>query len=408
MDMQLRKKDFPIFATHPTLVYLDTAATSLTPQSVIDATRAYYTTFNANVARGVYDLSVRATQECAAAREKVASFVGAPDAACVIFTSGTTMSLNMVATGLASRLTAAHNVVTTIMEHHANFVPWQRLCRVTGASFRVAPLTDDGIVDAERLCDLVDNATAIVALTYVSNTLGSVNPVATIARRVRAQAPNAMIVVDAAQAAAHLPLDIQELGCDLYAFSLHKMYGPTGVGVLTGTRDALERLEPLCVGGEMIASVSTRATTYADLPERLEGGTPNIAGIVGAGAAVDYMRTYNRNDVLVHERDITRYCIARLRETFGDAAHIYGPTDPALRGGSVSFTLDNCHPHDVASIADEKKHVALRAGQHCTMPLHLESLHVGATLRASFGVYTTKDDIDTLIDSLVLARTILT
>lgn len=404
MDPYAIKKDFPMFATHPELVYLDTAATALTPQSVIDATCAYYTTFNANVARGLYHASTEATIACESARERIATFIGAPDPSCVIFTSGTTMSLNMVATGMLPHITNRHNVVTTIMEHHANFIPWQRLCTHTGADFRIAPLTKDGIVDTAQLLARIDAKTAIVALIYVSNTLGSINPVTEIIRAIRAQHPSTLIVIDAAQAVAHMPISLAHIDCDFLTFSLHKLYGPTGVGVLAGKRAALEQLEPFIVGGEMIATVSTNATSYADLPHRLEGGTPNIAGIVAAGAAADYVTTYDRETIATHERALAQTCITRLRDTFGDAVHIYGPTDATMRSSIVSFTLDHCHPHDLATILDAQKHVAVRAGQHCTMPLHLESLHIPATLRVSFGMYNTDQDIDTLIDGLLIAR----
>ncbi len=407
MDPYAVTKDFPMLTTHPELVYLDTAATALTPQSVIDATCAYYTTFNANVARGLYRTSTEVTTACASARERIAAFIGITDPACVIFTSGTTMSLNMVATGMLPHITQHHNVVTTIMEHHANFIPWQRLCTQTDANFRVAPLTDDGIIDTAQLLAHIDTQTALIALTYVSNTLGSINPLKKIIRAIRKKNPSTLIVIDAAQAVAHIPIDLSQIDCDIIAFSLHKLYGPTGIGILAGKRVALEQLEPLIVGGEMITTVSTSATSYADLPHRLEGGTPHIAGIMAAGAAVDYITTQDRAAIATHERTLAQTCIARLHETFGNAVHIYGPTDTALRSNIISFTLDHCHPHDLATILDTQKHVAVRAGQHCTMPLHLESLRIPATLRVSFGMYNTDRDIDALIHGLVIARDIL-
>ena len=402
------KKEFPMFAAHPELVYLDTAATALTPQSVIDAMCGYYTTFNANVARGLYRASTEATEACENARARVATFIGVADPACVIFTSGTTMSLNMSATGLTPHITAQHNIVTTLMEHHANFIPWQRLCHTTGADFRIASLTDDGIVDSDSLLAHIDDHTQLVALTYVSNTLGSINPVANLIQKIRAKNPAVRIAIDAAQAAPHIPLDLAALDCDFCAFSMHKVYGPTGVGVLAGKRAALEELEPLLVGGEMIATVSTSTTSYADLPHRLEGGTPHIAGIVAAGAAVDTILRHDRDAIAAHEHLLVTTCIARLHDAFGDDVRIYGPTDPAQRASVVSFTLADCHPHDLASIMDAEKNVAVRAGQHCAMPLHLESLHIGATLRASFGMYNTIEDIDALIDGLRIARDTLT
>lgn len=404
MDTSHIKKDFPMFATHPDMVYLDTAATALTPQSVVDAMCGYYTTFNANVARGLYRASTEATAACERARARVAAFLGMTDTACVIFTSGTTMSLNMIATGLTPHITTRDNVVTTIMEHHANFIPWQRLCRTTGATFRIATLTEDGTIDADHLLAHIDDHTRLVALTFVSNTLGTINPIADLIRRIRTKNPTTLIAVDAAQAAPHLSLDLTTLDCDFCAFSMHKVYGPTGVGILAGKRAALEQLEPLLVGGEMIAAVSTAATSYADLPHRLEGGTPNIAGIVGTHAALDYLARHDADTCRVHEHALTTQCITALRDAFGDDVHIYGPADPAMRAGVVSFTLTGCHPHDVAQILDTEKNVAVRAGQHCAMPLHLESLRIGATVRVSFGIYNTADDITALIDGLRIAH----
>jgi cysteine desulfurase/selenocysteine lyase len=401
------KKDFPIFTEHPELIYLDSAATALTPNTVIDKMRAYYTTFNANIARGSYAIGEHATREYEASREAVARFIGAEPHE-IVFTSGTTMSINMVAHGLSHILAADDNVVTTAMEHHANFIPWQQLCHQAKTVFRVAPITTDGLLDTKELLDLIDDRTRICALTHVSNVLGTINPLSAIIAEIRDKNPNTIIVVDAAQSIAHLPCDVVHLDCDFLAFSLHKLFGPTGVGVLYGKRECLAKLAPLLTGGDMIQEVTTRHTSFRENPHRLEAGTPNISGVVAVQEALDYVSTIGYDAIRAHDEMLLTYCINALDRHFHEKITIIGPDDITMRSGLISFTFGNYHPHDIATILDNESSIAIRAGQHCAMPLHMEYLHTAATARISFSIYNTTDDIDMLIDGLKKVERTLT
>ncbi len=399
MHMDNIKEVFPVFETYPDLVYLDSAATSLTPLSVIDKTREYYTTYNANIARGLYTMSTRATEEFEQSRSDIADFVGAQHDE-IVFTSGTTMSLNMIARGIAHTITPDDTIVTTAMEHHANFIPWQEIAHDTGAAFHVAPITGHGTLDIHALLDLITPHTKIVALTHVSNVLGTINPLKDIIHDIRQKNPHTLIVVDAAQSLAHIPLNVVDIDCDFAAFSFHKAFGPTGIGALYGKKHVLEQLRPLFTGGEMIESVSTTCTTFRELPHRLEAGTPHISGAIAAGEAIRFIQAIGYDTMRTHEKELLTYCTHSLTQAFNDRITILGPTDISERSGLISFTLDPHHPHDIAAILDHEHAIAIRAGQHCTMPLHTEFLHVPASARASFSIYNTTQDIDILIDGL--------
>ncbi len=400
MDIAKIKRDYDIFTRDESLIYLDSCATSLTPRPVVAKILEYYNSYNANVARGAYRNSTKATQEYELSRKSVANFIYSDSSDEIVFTSGTTASLNTIAYGLLGSIKKNHNIVTTAMEHHANFVPWQQLSLKTGADFRVIPLKKDGTINIDKLLDNIDENTKILALTFVSNVLGTINPIAEITQKVRKKNPNTLIIVDAAQAVSHLLVDVQKLDCDYLAFSMHKLFGPTGVGILYGKKEKLELLEPLFTGGEMIEEVTDTCTTFADVPQKLEAGTPNIAGVTASREAIDYMNGFLLREIRAHEKELMQYCIDSFQEEFGDTIKIYGPKDIEKRSGAISFTFKNHHPHDIATILDDKMNIAIRAGQHCAMPLHTDVLGINATARASFSVYNEKEDIDKLIEGL--------
>ena len=402
MDISAIKADFPILNQqingHP-LVYLDSAATSQKPTSVIEVLKRYYETDNANVHRGVHTLGSRATEAYELAREKVARFIGAKDSAQVVFTRGTTESLNMVAYGFArQRLTADDEIVLTPAEHHSNLIPWQQVARATGAKLKYIPLQADGTILLDDAKDLIGPATKIVAIAHVSNVLGTINPVRELADL--AHAVGAVIVVDGAQSVPHMPVNVEELDCDFLAFSGHKMCGPTGVGALYGKRRWLDEMEPTYFGGEMIDVVELYDATWKETPWKFEGGTPIIAGAIGLGAAVDYLQKIGMENIRHHDQEITRYALTRLREI--SELEIYGPAEGAERGGLVTFNLGKIHPHDVSTVLDAEG-VAIRAGHHCAQPL-MRILNVGSTARASFYLYNTKSDVDALLNALASAK----
>lgn len=399
MDVDAIKRDYDIFTRDESLIYLDSCATSLTPRVVTAKLLEYYNSYNANIARGAYKTSTKATEEFEMSRGVVANFLNAHLEE-IVFTSGTTASLNMIAHGLTSQISNTDNIIVTAMEHHANFIPWQQLCKHTHADFRVEPITDDGLLDTDQLLELIDENTKILALTHVSNVLGTINPIKELTQKVRAKNPHTLIVVDAAQSVAHMQLDVADVDCDFLAFSMHKLFGPTGVGVLYGKKEHLEKLTPIFTGGEMIEEVTTACTTFRELPHRLEAGTPHIAGVIASQVAIAYAKSFGFEKIREHEEELLIHCINSLTEEFGDDIKIFGPRDVNLRSGAISFTFKNHHPHDIATILDDKKNVAIRAGQHCAMPLHLETLKTNATARISFSVYNTKADIDTFINGL--------
>jgi len=404
LDAELIRADFPILQQevngHP-LVYLDNAASTQKPRAVLDALAGYYARDNANVHRGVHTLSVRATEAFELARGKVAALFGIADPAELIWTRGTTEAINLVAWswGLAN-LRAGDEVLLSVMEHHSNLVPWQMLAQRTGAKLRFLDIDDQQRLDLSNLDELLTERTKLVSIVHVSNALGTINPVREIAAR--AHAVGAVVLVDGAQSAPHLPVDVPSLGCDFYAFSGHKMCAPTGIGGLWGRRDLLEAMPPFHGGGDMIEWVDLERSTYAMLPHKFEAGTPNVAGAVGLGAAAEYLGGIGRDAILAHERHLLGYCIERLGEI--PDLEILGPRDLDERSGVVSFTLADIHPHDLATILDGEG-VAIRAGHHCTQPL-MKRLGVGSTARASFYLYNTVEDVDKLVDALHRARTL--
>ena len=398
--MIVDRADFPLLASNPELHYLDSAATSQKPQSVLDAMMHYYTHDNANPHRGAYALSARATERYHTARERVARFVGVRDSARLIFTRGTTESLNLVAAAWGrANVRSGDEIVMTGLEHHANFVPWQQLAREVGATLRIARLTPDGRIDLDHFASLAGSRTRVVAFSHVSNALGTINPVAelsAIARRI-----GAVVVCDGAQSAPHLPLSIDDLDVDFYAFSGHKMLGPMGSGVLVGRRDLLEAMPPYQTGGDMIEFVGDERSTWNVLPHKFEAGTPNVADAVGLAAACDYLDGIGMRAVREHEQALTALATQKLGAV--PDVRIYGP-EPAARSGVVSFTVGEIHPHDLATILDEVN-VCVRAGHHCAQPL-MRRLKVPATARASFYVYNTESDIDALVAGVERAREI--
>ncbi|MCB2223087.1 MAG: cysteine desulfurase [Actinobacteria bacterium] len=403
-DLSHLRDDFPILSTemngHP-LVYLDSAATTQKPVQVLDAMDGYYRTTNANVHRGAYALAVEATDAYEGARAKVARFVNAATPAEIVFTRGTTTAINAIAYGWGlDHLGPGDRVLLTMLEHHANVVPWQIVARHTGAELVYLPLTDGYLVDTSALDGLLDERVKVVGFSGMSNVLGTIGPVAELAAAARSV--GAISVVDAAQMVPHMPVDVQALGVDFVAFGAHKMLGPTGIGALWGPMDRLERLEPAEGGGEMILDVGLQESTWADIPHRFEAGTPPIAEAVGFGAAVDYLEAVGMAAVRAHEEQITAYALERLA-TVPDLT-VYGPSDVSARGGAVSFTLADIHPHDLATILDQQG-IAVRAGHHCTRPLH-RLLDVPATARASFYVYSVPGEVDLLVAALEEARRI--
>ncbi len=381
------------------LVYLDSAATTQRPEAVIAAEARFHREHNANVHRGMHTLAAEATDLYEGCRRRVARFLGVRRPEQVVVTGGTTASLNLVARGLAPSLRAGDEIVLTGMEHHANLVPWQMIARDRGLVLRFVPVTDSGELDLSRLPDLLGERTRVVALTHVSNVLGTINPVAEIAAA--AHRVGAVVVVDAAQSVGHLPLIFAELGADLLAFSAHKCYGPFGLGFLVGTEEALARLEPAWGGGEMIETVTLEGATWADIPWRFEAGTPNVAAAAAFPPALDMLDEVTLQQVRTHEIEITGYAWERLAAL---GLTLYGPADPAARGGLVSFHDPAVHPHDMAQLLDARG-VAVRAGHHCAQPLH-RRLGVVATTRASFAVHTTHDEIDALVEAIGYARSV--
>ena len=402
LDVARIREDFPILretVNGRPIVYLDNAASTQKPRQVIDAISRHYERNNANVHRGIHELSNRATDAYDRARGQVASLFGITDPAELIWTRGTTEGLNLIAYawGMAN-IRAGDEILLSVLEHHSNLVPWQILAKRSGARLRFLELDDQGRLDLSGLDFLLTERTKLVSIAHVSNALGTVNPVREIAAR--AKAAGALMVVDGAQSAPHMPVDVPSLGADFYAFSGHKMCGPTGIGGLWGRREVLEAMPPFHGGGDMIEFVELESSTYAPIPNKFEAGTPNVAGAVGLGAAADYLAGIGRDAILAHERHLMAYAVERLAE-IPDLA-ILGPRNLEERSGVISFTLADIHPHDLATILDSEG-VAIRAGHHCTQPL-MKCLGVGSTARASFYLYNTTDEVDALVDALHRAR----
>ncbi|WP_336752528.1 SufS family cysteine desulfurase [Aeromonas hydrophila] len=390
------RSQFPALAQevngHP-LIYLDNAATTQKPQVVLDAIAHYYSADNANVHRAAHALSGRATRAFEAARETVARFINAPHSREVIWTRGTTEAINLVAQSWGmSELKAGDEIVLSTLEHHANIVPWQLIVQRTGAVIRVIPLDERGDLDLAAYHAMLGPRTRLVSVAHVSNALGTVNPVKEMVAA--AKAVGALTLIDGAQAVAHLEVDVPAIGCDFYAFSGHKLYGPTGIGVLWGRTELLDRMPPWQAGGEMIDRVSFAGTTFNTLPFKFEAGTPHIAGAIGLAAAIDFVMEQDKDSLASHEAALTDYLVAGLQQVPG--LHLVG--EPRQRAGAVSFLLEDIHPQDAATLLDMQG-IALRVGHHCAMPL-MESLSIGGTLRASLACYNNRDDVDALLAAL--------
>ncbi len=400
------RNDFPILRrvlpNGRSLIYFDNAATSQKPESVIRAMDDYYRRYNANVHRGVHTLSEEATAAFEAAREKVAKFINAPSPRQIIFTRGATESINLVAyTWGRAHLRPGDEVLITAMEHHANIVPWQIMQEQLGFTLRYAPITDQGLLDLDALPTLLTERTKLFCFVHASNVVGTINPVRDLVAAARSV--GARVLIDGAQSVPHMPVDVQALDADFFAFSSHKMCGPTGMGVLYGKRELLEAMPPFMGGGDMIREVTLTGSKWNSVPYKFEAGTPAIAEAIGLGAAVDYLQQVGMDWVHAHEREITRYAYARMAEVEG--LRILGP-GPEARGGLIAFTLEGVHPHDIAAILD-RAGVAVRAGHPCPQPLH-DRLGVHASARASFYLYNTPDEVDVLVDALHKAQEIFT
>ncbi len=391
-DVARVREDFPILAEQvhgKTLVYLDNANTTQKPKPVLDALQHYYEHDNANIHRATHLLSERATKAYEGARERVRRFINARETAEVVYTRGCTDGLNLVAQSFARpRLKPGDEILVSWMEHHSNIVPWQMVAEQTGARLKVVPITDDGVLMLDEYDRLLSDRTRLVSIIHVSNALGTITPIETIIAK--AHARNIPVMVDGAQAAPHLPVDVQALDCEFYAFSAHKMYGPTGIGALYGKRALLESMPPYQGGGDMIASVTFEKTTYNELPHKFEAGTPNIAGVVGFGAAVDYLRQFDMHAIAAHEHDL----LTHATEAVGTIPGVRIIGQAPQKAGVLSFVLDGVHPHDIGTILD-REGVAIRTGQHCAQPV-MDRYGVPATARASFAIYNTHDEIDVL------------
>lgn len=389
------REDFPILketVNGKPLVYLDNAASSQKPQVVIDAVSDYYQRINANVHRGNHLLSQLATDAVESARDKIQGFINAAEREEIIFTKGTTDSINTVASSMSGMVNNRHNVVISALEHHANIVPWQMLCERTGAELRVIPISQKGEWIMEEAAKRIDEHTAIVAVNHISNALGTINPVEEIINM--AHQYNAPVLLDGAQSAPHMAVDVQALDVDYYCFSGHKICAPTGIGVLYGKRERLEALPPYQGGGEMIKTVSFEKTTYADLPFKFEAGTPNMAGMVGMGAAIDYLQMHGMNNLAAIENDLLHYATERMQAIEG--MRFYGTADK--KASVISFLVDGIHPFDLGTLMD-KFGVAVRTGHHCAQPL-MNFYEIPGTVRASFAFYNTREDVDALIDAI--------
>src|SRR5438067_12798966 len=398
IDVDEVRKDFPIFETG--VVYLDSANTSQRPRQVLAAMEEYHTKFNANIHRGAYRFSEIATERYEATREKAKRYINARSGREIVYTRGTTEGINLVAYGWGRKnVKAGDLIVLTILEHHSNIVPWQILAAEKGAHIEYVDIDEKGELRQDQFAELLKRGPKLVAFNLVSNAMGTINP----AREMVAAAKKAgaTVLVDGAQSTPHQPVDVHALGCDFYAFSGHKMLGPTGAGILYGRRELLEAMDPFMAGGDMIKTVRIEGTTYHDLPWKFEAGTQAIAEVIGLGAAVDYLDGLGMDAVRAHELDITEYAYESLSEVEG--LTVYGPP-PSRRAGVISFSLDGIHPHDLATIADRDQ-VCLRAGHHCAMPL-MTRLGIPATARASFYVYTLKEEVDRLVSSIGEAQRI--
>lgn len=399
MDIRDIRSHFPILdqqVNGKDLVYLDSAATSQKPQAVIEAVSTYYREYNSNVHRGVHTLGTRATDGYEGAREKVRKFIGAKSTQEIIFTRGATTGLNIVAQSYGlTNVKAGDEIVITYMEHHANVIPWQQVAKVTGATLKYIPLQEDGTIELSDVEATVTANTKIVSVMHVSNVLGTINPVKEIAKI--AHKHGAIMVVDGAQSTPHMKIDVQDLDCDFFAFSGHKMCAPTGIGVLYGKKELLEKMEPVEFGGEMIDFVGLQESSWKELPWKFEAGTPIIAGAIGLAAAIDFLEQIGLENIEAHEHKLAQYALEQLSKV--DGLTIYGPKH---RAGLVTFNIEDVHPHDVATVLDAEG-IAVRAGHHCAQPL-MKWLKVSATARASFYLYNTEDEVDKLVAGIIKTK----
>ncbi len=401
--MKNLKADFPIFKRFPNLVYLDSTATALKPKPVIAKINQYYRHYSANIFRGIYDISEKATYEYEKSRKIIAKFIGgAPEE--IVFTRNTTESLNLLAAGLGQQFKGPVAITTTIMEHHSNFLPWQRLVKKRHGRLSIIGIGQSGHL--QKPLQFINPDTKILAITYVSNVLGTVNDLPSIIKKAKKKYPKLIIIVDAAQAAPHLKLNVHRLGADFVAFSGHKMLGPTGIGVLWGKKGLLENLPPYQLGGEMVQSVSVAKTIFKPSPHRFEAGTPHIAGVIGLQKAAKYLQNIGLDKIHHHEQKLAKIAIHELKKAFGNRVRILGPKESEKRAGVVAFNIADTHPHDLAQILNEQ-HICVRAGYHCAQPLH-QYLNANASLRASFYIYNNETDVVKLIAGLKRAVKILT
>lgn len=387
------KHHFPILTTNQSLVYLDSAATALTPCAVTEKMNEYYENYGVNIHRGLYALSEQATNEYEAARAAVARFINAKNNE-IIFTSGTTQGLNMLADSLARNLKAQDNIVLTLAEHHANLVPWQEAAKRYGFELRLISLTPELEIDLESGKKLIDENTKIVSFAQASNSTGMIAPAAELIAL--AKEHKAITIVDAAQSIVHLPIDVKTLDCDFLVFSGHKLYGPTGIGVLYGKEERLQTLSPFFFGGDMVLDVTENNATWTNIPHKFEAGTPNIAGAIGLGAAIDFIELIGKEEIFNIERELVAYTLSELQKISN--VRVLGSHDPVKRVPVISFVIDGVHPHDVAEIFNRDT-IAIRAGHHCTMPL-MKSLNISGTARLSIGMYTTGEDIDRAMNAI--------
>ena len=392
------REEFPILdqkINGEDLIYLDNAASTQKPKAVINAIKDYYENDHSNVHRGVHTLSVRATEAYENARVKVTEFLNSPNNHQIIFTKGTTDSINLIATSITSLINENDEILITAMEHHSNIVPWQELCKRTGAVLKIIPINENGEILIDDYKDMVSAKTKLISVVHLSNTLGTINPIEDIIKI--AKSHDVITVIDGAQAAGHLPIDVQQLDCDFYLFSGHKIFGPTGIGVLYGKDEILNRIDPYQYGGEMILKVTFEETTYNSLPHKFEAGTPNIAGAVGIGASIDFINSLDRDLCHEYEMSLHDYALNQLEQI--DGIRIIGKS--SHKSAIISFVIDGMHPHDIGTIINQKG-IAVRTGHHCTMPL-MDFYEIPGTVRASFSIYNNHSEIDKLIDAIKLA-----
>jgi cysteine desulfurase/selenocysteine lyase len=393
------KSQFPIFKKNKNLVYLDSAATSLKPENVIKKTTEYYECYSANVKRGIYSISEKATLEYEKTRDEIARFINARPKE-IVFTGGTTYSLNLLAYSLGRKIiNRGDEVAVTVVEHHSNFIPWQQLAFENDAIFKVFDIDDSGYLNIKDVEKNINKKTKIVALTYVSNMLGMIYPIKKIVQAIKKINKNTIVIVDCAQAVPHMKVNVKDLGCDFIAFSGHKMLGPTGIGILWGKYDLLCEMFPFMYGGEMMKEVTIEKSVFADPPDKFEAGTPPIAQVIGLSEAINFINKIKLENIFRHEKELTKYAMNLLKSELKNEITIYGPENLSDRAGIITFNLKGIHPHDIASILNDSN-ICIRAGHHCTMQLH-RRFNISSSCRISLYIYNTKQDIDLLIKNLL-------